>query len=215
MLNSYLEKQANRPPFFFDVPTLDLGLIVVIPAYNESSLIQSVESVSFCDKPNQEVEVIVVFNASEKDDTGIIQLNKKAAIDLEDWYSSITDPWFNLLIIQENSLPQKHAGVGLARKIGMDEAVRRFLLAKNTNGIICCYDADSLCEKNYLVEVEKHFKNKPLTEACSIHFEHPLIGKEYSEEIYLGITYYELFLRYYKNGLNYANFPFAYHNIGS
>ena len=103
----------------------------------------------------------------------------------------------------------------MARKIGMDEAVRRFEAINNPDGIILCFDADANCEKNYLIEVEKHFKSNPKSPACSIHFEHPIAGAEFSENIYKGIIQYELHLRVYKNGLKYAGLPYAYHTIGS
>jgi len=116
--------------------------------------------------------------------------------------------------IDANNLPDKHSGVGLARKIGMDEAVCRFENIKK-DGIIACFDADSTCQNNYLVELEKHFENNPKSPACSIHFEHPLQGSEFSEENYLAIEAYELHLRVYKNALKFCGFPFAFHTIGS
>ena len=50
----------------------------------------------------------------------------------------------------------------LARKIAMDEAVRRFDQIGHTKGIIACFDADSLCDDNYLIELEEHFINHSL-----------------------------------------------------
>ena len=52
-------------------------------------------------------------------------------------------------------------------------------------------------------------------DACSIYFEHPVEGSEYSQRIYDGIIQYELHLRYYIEGLRYAGHPHAYHTIGS
>ena len=42
-------------------------------------------------------------------------------------------------------MPAKDAGVGLARKTGMDEALYRFNMLGKPEGIILSYDADSLC----------------------------------------------------------------------
>ena len=70
----------------------------------------------------------------------------------------------------------------MARKIGMDEAVRRFERIKKEDGIIVCFDADSECAANYFIEVEKHF-NQSGQGACSIYFEHPISGQEFSKEI--------------------------------
>lgn len=57
-------------------------------------------------------------------------------------------------------MPAKKAGVGLARKIGMDEAAFR-LNSINQDGVILCFDADSQCQPNYLKEIESHFLNNP------------------------------------------------------
>ena len=42
-------------------------------------------------------------------------------------------------------------GVGLARKTGMDEAVRRFDIINNPEGVILSLDADCTVEHNYFV----------------------------------------------------------------
>ena len=111
-------------------------------------------------------------------------------------------------------MPKKHAGVGLARKIGMDEAVRMFESIDNHDGVILCFDADCHCEPNFLSEVFNYFNNNPASSGCAINFEHPLNGI-LDDRVYKGITYYELHLRYYVDALKYAEFPYAYHTIGS
>ncbi|MBI2968434.1 MAG: glycosyltransferase family 2 protein, partial [Bacteroidetes bacterium] len=62
---------------------------------------------------------------------------------------------------------------------------------------------------------EAHFSSDIPADGCSIRFEHPLSGNDYPPEVYSGIVNYELYLRYYKQGLQYANLPFAFHTIGS
>ena len=42
----------------------DLGLVVVIPCFNEPDLIGSLESLRICDRPKAAVEVIVVINSA-------------------------------------------------------------------------------------------------------------------------------------------------------
>ena len=121
------------------------------------------------------------------------------------------------LIFYVRELPAKSAGVGLARKIGMDEAVRRFARIpgfKPSEGVIVCFDADSLCLPNYLEAIEAHFSRNKETPACSIYYEHPIAG-EFDKKIYEGIIKYELFLRYYVHALRFAGFPYAYQTIGS
>lgn len=214
-LKDYIKKHAFREPLCLNGIAKDLGIIVVIPAHDEGSLIPTLQSLANCKRTKKKIEVIIVFNASETSPESIIEKNKHAKREVEQWFlnQEVNQLAFQLQIIEENKLPKKHAGVGLARKIGMDEAVRHFDTIDNNRGIIVCFDADSQCEPNYLVEIEKHFEKN--TGALSIRFEHPIDGNDYSKEIYQGIYFYELHLRYYKNGLHFANLPYAYHTIGS
>jgi hypothetical protein len=215
MILNYLSKNAFRNQIIKELPKNDLGLIVVIPAHDETSLISTIESLAACSKPIASVEIIVVFNASETSTTKVIKRNIKAKEAIENWCNTEVKKGFELFTIEENYLPKKHAGVGLARKIGMDEAARRFESVNNPNGIIACFDADSKCEPDYLQEIENHFKKHPKIAACSIYFEHPTSGVEFEADIYDGIRSYEMHLRYYKNGLAYAGLPYAFHTIGS
>jgi len=214
-MNYYLENYAVRGQLIDDSVQYDLGIIVVIPCYDELSLIPTLESLFYCDEPVCSVEIIIVINASEDTSESIKKQNSQTQVEAKEWLKNHVKEKLTYFFIEENNLPKKHAGVGLARKIGMDEAVRRFEEINNPNGVILCFDADARCDKNYLVEVEKHFKNNAITPACSIHFEHPITGTEFAETIYKGITQYELHLRIYKNGLAYAGLPYAYHTIGS
>lgn len=212
---AYLSKHAFTNRLIPETPNKNLGVVVVIPAHDEEELISTLSSLQDCNKAQLAVEVIVVFNASENADPRILETNQKTKKEVEAWYKIIEEPRFKLYCLEQNALPQKHAGVGLARKIGMDEAVRRFQQVKNESGVIVCFDADAQCEANYLEEIENYFKTHPNSGACSIHFEHPIKGDDYTSEIYEGIYYYELHLRYYKNGLRFANLPYAFHTIGS
>ena len=215
MLEAYLTKNSFRKQLIQTSPNHNLGIIVVVPVHDEHDLRPTLNSLLSCESPQCEFELILVFNASANAEDKIIETNKKTVADCLAWFDSVHHPNFRMHIIEENSLPHKHAGVGLARKIGMDEAVRRFNSVQNNEGIIVCYDADSQCDPNYLVEIESHFLNHPKTAATSIYFEHPTKGNEFLPEFYHGIYWYELHLRYYKNGLKYAGLPYAYHSIGS
>ncbi len=214
-MNFYLNRFAFRHQLINSVPDASLGIVVVIPCCNESDIISTLTSLYNCLQPQSCVEVIVVVNASEQADRSVVEQNNTTVLAIKEWLKTCDKGWLDFYFIVENELPNKHAGVGLARKIGMDEAVRRFVEVVNDDGVIVCFDADSLCESNYLVEIERHFNLYPKTPACSIHFEHPISGNEFSEEIFSGIINYELHLRYYKNGLQYAGLPYAFHTIGS
>lgn len=189
-------------------------MIVVIPCYDETELIKSLTALHKCMQPTCNVEVITVINASEHERDEVKKRNLKSFDDAINWAKEKSNTGIQFHFILKQDLPQKHAGVGLARKIGMDEAVRRFE-KNNKDGIIVCFDADSLCASNYLVEIEGHFVKKSTSPGCSIHFEHPLNGNDFENEIYSSIAEYELFLRYYKQSLSFCGLPFAFHTIGS
>jgi hypothetical protein len=112
-------------------------------------------------------------------------------------------------------IPRKKAGVGYARKAGMDEAVRRFLRAGQEDGIIISFDADTNCDPDYLIAIEDHFQLNPSTDGCSVYFEHPLEGMEFPPQVYKAITQYELHMRYYLHAVKYSGFPNAFYTVGS
>lgn len=214
MKNIYLERYAISKNYLSEKKvSKDLKLIVVIPCHDESNLIKTLISLDKCDT-DFAVEVITVINASEVADESIKEKNRNTYNEAIVWSGSNSNSNINYHFILENELPKKHAGVGLARKIGMDDAVRMFESIGNQDGIILCYDADCTCTPNLLSEVVKHFEHYKKSPACSIHFEHPLEGDE-SDEVYEGIIYYELHLRYYIDALKFSNFPYAHQTIGS
>lgn len=213
-MNKYIQRQAIREALISESPSSGLGMVVVIPCFNEPDLTGSLESLLACERPQCDVEVIVIVNSSANAQQDELDANLASMLDFEGWNARESNNGIRFFLIHENNLDPKHAGVGLARKIGMDEAVRRLDLVK-TDGIIVCYDADCRCESNYLVEIEKHFRVNPKTVAASIQFEHPLVGSDYLSEIYQAITQYELHLRCYRLGLVYAGHPHSYHTVGS
>ncbi len=211
---SYFERFGFCERQIRTVPAADLGLVVVIPCFNEPDLIGSLESLRSCDPPACAVEVIVVINSPANTSEEVELQNQTTLREATVWVSqaSPTSVSFHLLHMPE--LPAKQAGVGLARKIGMDEATRRFDDVGNAAGIIVCFDADCRCERNYLISIKGHFQKYPRTPGCSIYFEHPLSGVPGSR-VDEAISAYELHLRYYVQALRYAGFPYAHHTIGS
>jgi len=213
-MNFYLNKYGFCPQQLSLVPHDNVNIIIVIPCYNEPDLISSLQAIYNCTLPSCNIEVIIVINASINESDKIKTHNLTTYKTGVNWAKKHNSKALMFHFILNNNLPKKHAGVGLARKIGMDEAVYRFDLLKK-DGIIVCFDADSKCDPNYLVEIEKHFVNSPKTPGCSIHYEHPIEGVEFEQSIYNGIINYELFLRYYNLSLQYAKLPFAFQTVGS
>ena len=212
--NLYLERYASKKKLIGKSPGNQLGLCVIIPSFNEPELFQTLLSLASCDSPDTEVEIIVVINHSQNADRDIIENSLHTFNQARHWANTFSTKEIKYHIVYIPDMVSKHAGVGLARKIGMDEAVRRLESIGNPNGIIVCLDADSLVDKNYLVAVWKHFISNSNVPGCSIYFEHPQSGN-LDKAIYEGIVAYELHLRCYINGLRYAKSPHAFHTIGS
>lgn len=168
-----------------------------------------------CSLPICDIEVLVIINDSEMDADSTKATNQKVYEQALKWSKKNSTLRMQFRILYQGDLPTKFAGVGLARKIGMDEACYRFEKIKKKRGIIVCFDADSLCQPNYLVAIEDHFRRYTKMAACSIHFEHPLDGADFDPAVYQSIAAYELHLRYFINAQKWAGAPYAYQTIGS
>lgn len=196
-------------------PDRNLGLCVVIPSYYERKLSIALSAIGHCTLPPCAVEVIVVVNHPEGSSFDIIETSEQSVDEVEEAQKKWGNPQLKFHALRAFNLPRKHAGVGLARQIGMDEAAFRLMSVSNPNGVIACFDADSACEPNYLSELHRLWQQFPKTHACSVRYEHPLQGSEYPPEVYNGIAAYELHLRYYNQASRFVGFPFAYHTVGS
>ena len=186
-------------------------IIVVIPAYLEkkyifnclNSLVRSAENVK------ENIGVIIVVNASEAASDDVVKEQKELFRNLTLFAGENKKDNISFYPVKELSVPKKHAGVGYARKTGMDQAVYMFGKKGDYEGVIVSLDADTTVAPNYFAELQKYFSNRKVS-GCSIFFEHPLSGEEKD-----AIILYELFLRYYKNALAFTGFPYAYHTVGS
>jgi len=215
IFDRYIQKNILYPDFIKEGPDKYLQNIIVIPCYNEADILPTLNSLISCKEPQKPVEVIIVINSSDITDTVILEQNKKTKAEIDNWLLINKSNKVKFHTISIENIPNKFAGVGFARKTGMDEAIRRFYSINNTKGIITGFDADSLVAENYLIEIENIFLNKPKLNGCSIYFEHPVKGKEFSETVYKKIIEYELYLRYYSLALKQTGFPYYFHTVGS
>jgi cellulose synthase/poly-beta-1,6-N-acetylglucosamine synthase-like glycosyltransferase len=103
----------------------------------------------------------------------------------------------------------KLAGVGLARKLGMDQALSQ--LDWTADPLLVCLDADTLVEKSYLQTITKQF-HRTKAGAAVLPFRHQA-GTDRAQQS--AIERYELYLRGYVYGLRLANSPYAFHSVGS
>lgn len=207
---TYLNKFSNTTKLINETINKDCKQIVIVPSYCEPELEKTLNSLLDCEPTQFVTEIIIVLNNSAEDKEAS-EFHLKQKKELEQKFSNHNKLIFHFIMV--NGLPQKHAGVGLARKIGMDEAVRRFKEIEY-DGLLVCFDGDSTVNKKYLVELEKYASKPETYNTICLHFEHDL-ENEKDEQLKTGIIYYELFLRYYKEALVYCKFPYAFHTIGS
>jgi hypothetical protein len=217
-LNSFADSYLTRHAVTGKIqisPQKNLRFIIVIPSFDEPGLVLTLQSLWSCKRPASAIEIIVVVNSPESADPGINERNQKSFNDARTWANTHNETGLFCHIIHEPKLAAHEAGPGLARKIGMDQAVLRFNALNRPDGIIISFDADALCRLDYLQEIEKCFDQYPETIGGSVYFEHPVAGQEFPAVVYNAITEYELHLRYNISALRHIQFPYAYHTVGS
>jgi hypothetical protein len=210
--SDWLEKRAVFPEFITEAPHANTGIIVVVPAYNEPGIAVMLDSLLLCDKPACEVEVIIVVNAPSDAGSESLSNNEDCLKNIVSWKKHNPHCFFRLYSLNIVKPDFRDWGVGLARKTGMDEAVRRFNRIGSPEGVIVNLDADCLVAKNYLVSINNELLINSQRSACSIYFEHQKGNDDRLNEY---ITWYELHLRYFLQAIKFAGFPFAFHTVGS
>lgn len=106
-------------------------------------------------------------------------------------------------------VPAKQAGVGFARKLGLDLALACLNWAEDP--LLVCLDADTLVEEGYLQAIAEHFRQSALG-AAVLPFQHQAAAGAVQQA---AIDRYELFLRSYVYGLRLAGSPYAFNTVGS
>ena len=213
--STYIDSRILFPRFINEAPHGKTGIITVIPSYGEEYIGRLLRSLASAASPECKVEVIVVVNAPADSSPDALEKNRMTLEYIKSWNLHETNCWFRLFSLEIKPGAIAGWGVGLARKTGMDEAVRRFDMINNPDGIILSLDADCRVRTNYFSAVYDEFSDRKVNKACSIYFEHDLEGSEFPEEIYDQITLYELHLRYYYQALRYTCYPWVFHTVGS
>jgi len=208
--HSYLKKRGISGPWKIEpLISRTFNQAIVIPAYAELEFLPlTIESINQ-NKPellNQTLVVVVVNNANNSPQS--IKDNNQLTIQKinENNYQ------FTLAVIDAASsgleLPLKHAGVGLARKIGMDLVLPHLLSSKS---LIFCTDADTKVSPDYLSKVKQIFKSQN-TSAAVIGFSHL---KSQDSAINDAIGKYENFLKTTAEKMKNAGSPYGYVSMGS
>ncbi len=214
MENRYLLKYAGDSRLTAEPPDPELQIIVVIPAYAEPDLLVCLDSLRRAHRPAQaSMEILVVINYPESAGHSIVRQSQEQWHLVSQYNRQFSTNQIRVLAIVQ-ALPDRQAGVGLARKIGMDEAVRRFDQVPY-DGLIVNLDADCRVDENYFLAIIEKFRSRPEIWAASIDFEHPLADPGLTGHQQQAIIEYELHLRYFIEAQRYVALPFAYQTVGS
>ena len=187
---------------------------IVIPCYHEPEILTTIRSLFACTRGSFEVEILVVVNSYSISSEAVVQFNRLTFNTLTNFAEEHNTSTFRLFPLWVENLPGHQTGAGLPRKIGMDEAVKRFKEQSRPNGIIVSLDADCFVAENYLTEIERCFKQNKLKSA-TIQFHHPVEHLDENSELRQATEVYEEYLRYYRSALEYTGYPYAYYTIGS
>ena len=215
ILQSYISRQKELYSVCLDQTEKSASIFVVIPCYNEPELIATLDSLANCSPPRAQISVMVVINDATETPEEAVNQNILTLISVSQWQNDHPDLFFDVIRVYAHALPQKWAGVGWARKIGMDEAVKQMIKNSYSDGIIISLDADSVVLPNYLQAIETAFDEHPQFNFFTIHFEHPIDTHDLSPTIKEGIIRYELHMRYYRNAMEWSGYPHAIHTVGS
>jgi len=210
----YIQNNVIYPPFITEKVSDNLSLIVFIPCLNEPEIIRTLESLWNCNPIESFCEVIVAVNNSESASAEVKKFNRQTIDELILWKKANDSQKLILHPIYAFDVKSKFAGAGMARKIGMDEAIRRFNAINKSDGIIISLDADCLVSSNYLQQIEKAFKENKSCFAATINFRHRIEDVE-DLKMKQGIQLYEDYLHYFKKSMEYAGYPNSIYTIGS
>ena len=192
--------------FYSQIASINpVEVIIVIPAYDESidTLKRSMDSVQLSKDGHIKFKLFLLINYKDSDTDQLKKLSHNIYTSLSRDYEGEESVEIGIV-----EMKGKIAGVGYARKILMDAAVR-FYSDIGRNGIIVNLDADTLVEQNYVSAIYEHFENHPGHEAVSICYAHDDIDSNNA------ILNYELHLRYFINMQRHIRLPYAYQTIGS
>jgi hypothetical protein len=211
----WLKKRALFPPLFSEDPDINTGIIVVVPAFDEPGIASLLDSLASCDEPRCRVELIIIVNANSTATGESLENNAVCIENILEWKKKNSGCFFRIYYFNAGQPALDDWGVGLARKTGMDEALRRYDIVNDQDGLIVSLDADCTVEKNYFTAIYSDLYKRKDRKACSIRFEHPLAGQEFNEKVYKYVTLYELHMRYFYQAVRYSGYPYAFHTIGS
>ena len=165
--------------------------------------------------------VIVVLNGREGAPDSVHTLNAECFRDLSTRFSLRElgrggwlgrDASMSLLVVDrftpDRRLPSRQ-GVGLARKIGADIALELIAAGRGRHAFFAMMDADASLPEDYFGRIAEL---DPECSAAVFPLWHEPSGKG---DVDRATALYEIRLRYFQRGLQWANSPYAFHTVGS
>lgn len=210
---SYIERQ--KPEYMQAKFPSDFvaDIIVVIPCYDEKELMFTLQNLCECTKPKAKTLVAVIINSSVQSSEEVVLQNRKTYDQVIGFAAENNTKTLRFFPLMFENIPRKHAGVGLARKIGMDLAVEHFLNTQNPKGIIISLDADCTVSSNFLTGILAAYgQNAKL--CCTVQNFHHRVEKN-DPQLENAIRQYEQYIHYFSRMLRFVEFPYFYHTIGS
>ncbi|MEG0795625.1 MAG: hypothetical protein RR397_03820 [Odoribacter sp.] len=190
-------------------------VMVIIPVFNDREIFATIDSLSACSTTEGQAGIIIVVNYGEKCEENLKAINRNLAEEIKRYVAAKEKmPHLCFSVIEAFDLPDRQAGVGLARKIAMDAAAYYFYQTGKIESPILSLDADTLVETNYLDETIRFFRLHPVA-GVSIAYEHRLEDLRNDPFNRTAMIKYELYLHYYRAALAYTGHPYAFHCIGS
>jgi hypothetical protein len=192
----YLEKYCEKDIHHLTVPANSFEQALVIPAYDEDTAF--IESTRIKENPN----VLGIIVVNKPDNASIKSAHK--TFELLHNLKKINSP--NLLIIDRVNNPiNSRQGVGLARKIGTDLAVKMYAAQQIKSPWIRQTDADATLDTQY-------FKTSMPTEGAVI-YQHK--HQTTDPKISTAIALYDAHMSYYVSALKAQGSPYAFPTLGS
>jgi glycosyltransferase involved in cell wall biosynthesis len=235
LIDTYLQHYSTGEKWNLIANEIEnISQVIVIPAYAEREMLFSTLA-SIAQNPPSSLDysfILCVINNKGNSTSAVIKNNLQTIDYLEALVKkkplgkfntnralyplllALADAKLKLGYINASSqgyeIPQNLGGVGMARKIGMDMALRLLKNSSAQRNLIISLDADTLVQNNYLSAIKKYFTQKVKTAIVAYEHQMPLNDEEQA-----AICCYEIFLRYWVLGLKYAKSPWAFHSIGS
>jgi hypothetical protein len=224
-VTKYLAKYS-QPNWNLEITDISkINFVIVIPAISEyANIILLLESLLKNDnKYFTSTLIIFVINNSASANEEVKEDNKKSLELIRSLINKRAKTELTIKVIlsglrfglvdastRGKEFPEKDAGVGFARKVGMDLALTVFDYSTENKKLIISLDSDCKVQNNYITEVIENFIKNNYS-AAVIKFQHDISENETAN----AIICYEIFLRYYVLGLKLANSPYAFHAVGS